>query len=266
MHAAADAARAVALDPTYARGWVRRAMALEGLGRLADASAAAAQAAALSPASDVCRLAARLASLVPIHDAEDDEVAERTTSTWVTRVCSSAGAGRFVRANSDLQAGRAVMVDQPLAAVLNKAHRKTHCAWCFAPLPRLAAVPCARCPGPLYCSSLCAESDGAVEGSSEAPTHGGNGECRAPWALVLDSEAVLATRLATMSEVVGSELAAVGCSLVTHWADMLPEHRLQNASASTRHRPALLCVCVCEISCGESSFFCAMLLFRRPSK
>lgn len=232
MHAAADAARAVALNPTYARGWVRRAMALEGLGRLADASAAAAQAAALSAASDVARLAARLASMVPIPDAEDDEeVAERAASPSVTRVCSSAGVGRFLRANSELQAGGVVLVDQPLAAVLNKTHRKTHCAWCFAPLPRLAAVPCARCPGPLYCSGLCAESDGAVEGSSgEAPTHGGNGECRAPWAIVLDSEAVLATRLATMSEVVGSELAAGG-SLVTHWADMLPEHRLQNASA-----------------------------------
>jgi hypothetical protein len=293
----------VALDPTYARGWVRRALALEALGRVAEAHAAAAQAAALSPAKDVGDLAARLASLgdaesslgdaksslgdaesslgdaessslvATLPDAEHDEAkaaqaaelkaaeeaneakAAQAAGTPTTRVSTSESAGRFVIATRELRAGGVVLRDQPLAALLNKAHRTTHCAWCFAPLPRLAAVPCARCPKALYCGSLCAQSDGAGDGAvaGQGPTHGGNAECRAPWAMVLDAEAVLATRLAAACEVGGGEeLAAVGCSLVTHWADTPPEQRLQNAGArAARGRPASVlrpfpfeCACV----------------------
>ncbi|KAK3260059.1 hypothetical protein CYMTET_30969, partial [Cymbomonas tetramitiformis] len=213
-----DASRAIEADPSYPKGWMRRARALEGCGRLREASDAAETALELarqatsdsrgSLMTDLAQLAERLRGLCcePAGEDKPEPAAEPRTEpggrsspcSWDPhagpaeeallraaapglRLQTSKTAGRYATAARELRAGEVVLREtEPLAAVVCKRRRANCCAWCFEAVAPWAVVPCARCAVPTYCSSKCREADSGP--GAAASTHRGNHECGMPWA------------------------------------------------------------------------------------
>ena len=230
-NAEADASNAIAADPTYVKGYFRRSRARHLQGKLSQAASdihtALQHAAKGTDESDellalLREIEASKEDTAGTDDKQDsgtescvggevgvradrreDASAATFDSLWqhrtssesgcsgATRVDCSEGAGRFVVATRDIEAGEVLVRDLPVAAVLRKAHRRTRCWRCLAPLPHLTALPPRASADPLYfCSARCRCED-ETENVSEQ---------RRPWRSVLPEEVVLAVRCALMTQ------------------------------------------------------------------
>ncbi|KAK9803662.1 hypothetical protein WJX72_009267 [[Myrmecia] bisecta] len=198
-----DCSCAIACDAAFSKAWYRRAQAHRLLGDITQAQADAAEALRLVQAEGM-QDAGRVAA---VHEVEGllaalRDTAPRPESTIAATPnggASSSSAvspaiavertqseGRFLVAGHDLRPGDPILTDRPVAAVLQKRLRKTHCAHC---LQRLGAGTwrCRRCLLPRYCSPAC----------RDAHAHQPAGpECSVPWTLLLPEQAVLAARIA----------------------------------------------------------------------
>ena len=78
-----------------------------------------------------------------------------TSLSSACRVTYTEAKGRHVIADQDIKPGDVLLVEKPLASVLNLKHNTTHCSYCFKEC--FAPIPCLQCPIALYCSQVCRE-------------------------------------------------------------------------------------------------------------
>lgn len=147
-------------------------------------------------------------------------------------VVEASGVGRQLVTTQGVAAGTDMLKDSPIVHALAKAQRLERCAHCCTALPLEGAVfwPCTSCALSVFCSRECRDQENTQHAA-------GGPECGVPWTALLPPEAVLAVRLARRMREASllsspEDACLVAGSLETHFADMMPEDALHDATVA----------------------------------
>lgn len=214
QHVAAtrDCSRAIKLQPEYSKAWYRRGRAWAGLHWYKNAIEDLEKALFLeSSASGKNQVSHELDKVKVIVKFNKHFIPSENCNAGPTKWKSGEGfhhdgvssywtseKQRGMHATKDLEAGSLVLEEEPMAALILKGHRNTHCHFCFEMLPPDPVV-CFTCAIPLYCDvpcmgAACDESSEELDGQKWKGEH--MHECGgASWSAVLPTDAVLGARL-----------------------------------------------------------------------
>ncbi|XP_039138361.1 uncharacterized protein LOC120275740 isoform X2 [Dioscorea cayenensis subsp. rotundata] len=238
-----DCDRAIAIMPSYVKAWFRRGKASALLknyeGAIRDFEVALHMENSTSGKGQIKEeLEMILSYSNKTHGIDNpcnvpkwkemDSSAERSPAALLC--VSTPSKGRGMTSVNDIPPGSLVHSEEPLAAIVNKYSRETHCHFCFIEVPT-DVVYCPSCTIPVYCSELCQEqargifikkkqgdsiawnlpvdlakhvTDTISMGNVKSPLQDGNyepfpehkHECGgSPWSVVLPLDVVLAGRV-----------------------------------------------------------------------
>ncbi|XP_051192027.1 uncharacterized protein [Lolium perenne] len=170
-----DCDRAISVSPNYAKAWYRRGMINASLknysSAMHDLEVALSMEATSSGKSNIEQelklilLKHRNLNEVgrPSSDRKDAGLPHTEPHMSVLECVSTPGKGRGMTSPNDISPASLIHVEDPLAAIILKSCRETHCHYCFSEAPA-DAVFCPLCTLPVYCSKKCQEQ--AVGGIS----------------------------------------------------------------------------------------------------
>ncbi|KAJ3690274.1 hypothetical protein LUZ61_019438 [Rhynchospora tenuis] len=172
-----DCNRAIAIKPNYAKAWYRRGKVNESLQKYKDAicdlevglSTETTTSSKKSINQDLEILRMRVPSASMVKPSDDGVEVKDAVASDVSILCvASPTKGRGMASPSDIQPATLIHTEDPLAAIVSKPCRGTHCHFCFNRVP-IDSVFCPSCVIPIYCSENClVQSTGEISCSNSS--------------------------------------------------------------------------------------------------
>ncbi|XP_078162131.1 tetratricopeptide repeat (TPR)-like superfamily protein isoform X2 [Carex rostrata] len=166
-----DCNRAISVMPNYAKAWYRRGKVNESLQKYKDAISDLEVALSTEATSSGKRnikqeleiLRVRVDSMNTAEPSENDVEVKDVVASDISLVCvTSPTKGRGMASPNDIQPASLIHTEEPLAAIVTKPCRGTHCHFCFSKVPTDGLF-CPSCTIPIYCSENClAQSTGEI--------------------------------------------------------------------------------------------------------
>ncbi|XP_047093499.1 SET and MYND domain-containing protein 4 isoform X1 [Lolium rigidum] len=171
-----DCDRAISVSPNYAKAWYRRGMINASLKNYSSAMHDLEVALSMEATSSGKSNIEQELKLILLNHRNVNEVGRPSSDRKdaglphtaephmsVLECVSTPDKGRGMTSPNDISPASLIHVEDPLAAIILKPCRETHCHYCFSEAPA-DAVFCPLCTIPVYCSKKCQEQ--AVGGIS----------------------------------------------------------------------------------------------------
>lgn len=163
-----DCERAISVSPNYAKAFYRRGMVHASSGNYSSAMHDLEVALSMEvTSSGKSNIEQELKSILlkhrnvnevgrPSSDCKDAGLPHTEPHKVVLECVSTPNKGRGMISPNDISPASLIHVEDPLAAIILKSCRETHCHYCFSEAPA-DAVFCPLCTIPVYCSEKCQE-------------------------------------------------------------------------------------------------------------
>ncbi|TVU32070.1 hypothetical protein EJB05_23788, partial [Eragrostis curvula] len=270
-----DCDRAIAVSPHYVKAWYRRGMVNASLKNYSSSIHDLEVALSMeTTSSGKANIEQELKLILHKHgnvtetgtsngDPQNAELPHTGQLHKVVLECvSTPDKGRGMASPNDIPPASLIHVEEPLAAIIMKSCRETHCHFCFSEAPA-DVVFCPLCTIPIYCSERCLEQAvGQISGNQDsclglnqaiglAKLSVTSRSCKQPsisgqiaehrhecggvhWAAVLPSDIILAGRV--MSRYIekrtmagkGSAMSGPDLDLVHHYDQNSPASKLES--------------------------------------
>ncbi|CAM0956538.1 unnamed protein product [Alopecurus aequalis] len=170
-----DCDRAISVSPNYAKAWYRRGMVNASLKNYSSSMHDLEVALSMEVTSSGKSNIEQELKLILLKHQNVNEVGRSSSDCKnagspqtephkvVLECVSTPNKGRGMTSPNDISPASLIHVEDPLAAIILKSCRETHCHYCFSEVPA-DAVFCPLCTIPVYCSKKCQEQ--AVGGIS----------------------------------------------------------------------------------------------------
>ncbi|XP_035822250.1 uncharacterized protein [Zea mays] len=266
-----DCDRAITISPNYSKAWYRKGMVKTALknysSAIHDLEVALSQEVTSSGKSNIEQ---ELKLILEKHESVNEAGTSNCDSKdrdlplagqphkIVIESISTPNKGRGMISTDDIPPASLIHVEDPLAAIIMKSSRETHCHFCFSETPA-DVVFCPSCTIPIYCSKRCQEQSAGHISRDEDTNLGYStnvanlsitSSCKSPrsklfaehrhecggahWAAVLPADVVLAGRIIAHSIVKrmpsGKSFAFSGpnLDLVHHYDQHSPANKLES--------------------------------------
>ncbi|KAL6906538.1 hypothetical protein ACP4OV_004139 [Aristida adscensionis] len=257
-----DCDRAISVSPNYAKAWYRRGMVKASFKNYSSAIHDLKVALSMETSSSgKSNIEQELKLILQKHgnaneiatansDCKDADLPLTGQPHMVFLECIlTSSKGRGMAATNDIPPASLIHVEDPLAAIVMKSCRETHCHYCFSEAPA-DVVFCPLCTIPIYCSKKCQEH---AVGDISCNQDTGNAKlritstsCKSPsdklfaehrhecggahWAAVLPADVVLAGRI--MARNIEKRMLAGKSTAVTDLTLDLVHHYDQHSPAN----------------------------------
>ncbi|XP_025793592.1 SET and MYND domain-containing protein 4 isoform X3 [Panicum hallii] len=240
-----DCDRAIAVSSNYSKAWYRKGMVKASLKNYSSAIhdlevALSTEMTSLGKSNIEQELKLILQKQENVNEVgtsdcgskdADVPLAEQPQKVIIDSI-STPNKGRGMASINDIPPASLIHVEDPLAVIIMKSSRETHCHFCFNEAPA-DVVFCPLCTIPIYCSKRCQEQ--AVGDISCNQDTYLEHECGgAHWAAVLPADIVLAGRIMARDRekrmLYGKSVASSGpnLDLVHHYDHHSPDNKLES--------------------------------------